>query len=141
MTPISFPTDGPELFIGLAAAVGTDLDLVIGKLSKELRRVGYQPIHIKLSSLLKELPEYAHHLVFTPADQYIASHMTQGDELRRRTGQNDALALLALGEIRKLREERGSPERPLSRHAYILRSLKHPDEVTTLRNVYGKSFY
>lgn len=31
-------------------------------------------------------------------------------------------------------------KRPLTRYAYILRSLKHPDEARTLRDVYGERF-
>lgn len=31
-------------------------------------------------------------------------------------------------------------KKPISRHAFILRSLKHPDEARTLRDIYGKRF-
>jgi hypothetical protein len=36
-------SDGPELFLGLAAAVCGDLDRVVEKLSQALVRVGYRP--------------------------------------------------------------------------------------------------
>jgi cytidine deaminase len=133
---------GPELFVGLAAAVGTDLEKVIAKLSEALKRVDYQPHPLRLASLLKELPDYAGKLTFSPADRYIDTHMTQGNELRKQTGLNDALAILAIAEIQKQRQEAGLAQgHILSRCAYILRSLKHPEEVKTLRNIYGDSFY
>jgi len=133
---------GPELFVGLAAAVGTDLEKVITKLSEALKRVDYQPHPLRLASLLKELPDYAGKLTFSPADKYIDTHMTQGNELRKQTGLNDALAILAIAEIQKQRQEAGLAQgHILSRCAYILRSLKHPEEVKTLRNIYGDSFY
>jgi cytidine deaminase len=60
------------------------------------------------------------------------------------------MALLAVSKIRELREQKNKgnsniPEKdrsknPLHRTAYILRSLKHPDEIATLRSVYGRAF-
>src|SRR5260370_24068396 len=134
--------EGSELFLGVAAAVGTDLNLVTDVLSEALRRLHYEPHKIHLAALLNELPDYSSKLVFAPADKYIDTHMTQGDELRKTTGRNDALALLAIAEIQKQRQEAGlSAGKALARHAYILRSLKHPDEVAALRDIYGHSFY
>jgi len=129
--PLNNPLDdGPELFVALAAATGTDLERVTGKLNEALKRVRYTPHVIRLASLLKELPEYAPHLAFHPDDQYIDTHMTQGNELRRKTKHNDAMAILGIGEIKKIRQEAGADEsKPRGRHAYILRSLKHPEEL------------
>jgi cytidine deaminase len=68
--------------------------------------------------------------------------MTQGNELRKKTGRNDAMAILGIGTIKRIRSEMGgSGMHPKGRHAYILRSLKHPDEIATLRRIYGDAFY
>jgi cytidine deaminase len=63
--------------------------------------------------------------------------MDAGNDLRQTLGSGDALAAGAIARITELRLTTGSPE-PLSRYAYILRSLKHPEEVKTLRRVYGE---
>ncbi len=134
--------DGPELFLGLAAAVGSDLDRVIDKLSEALVKANYQSHPIRLASLMNQIPVFRDKLIKDPADEYIDSHMTQGNELRRKTDHNDAMAILGIGTIKRIRSEMGgSGMRPKGRHAYILRSLKHPDEVATLRRIYGDNFY
>lgn len=67
--------------------------------------------------------------------------MRAGTEFRKKIDRGDALALLAVGKIRELRKSaRESEEEPIPRCVYILRSLKHPDEVRTLRKVYGPGF-
>ncbi len=43
--------DGPELFIGLAAAVGTNLDGVVNELTTALRAVRYHSHEIRLANL------------------------------------------------------------------------------------------
>src|SRR5262249_46474405 len=128
--------------LGLAAAVGTNLDRVVAKIIQELQRVRYTCHQIRLAALIKELPDYRAKLIFEPADKYIDTHMSQGNKLRENSGRNDALAVLALGEIKKLRQESGATEgKARGRHAFIFRSLKHPDEVRTLRRIYGNAFY
>lgn len=53
----------------------------------------------------------------------------------------DFIAQLALSAIRQVRSERsGLANKPSSGTAYILRSLKTPDEIEFLRNLYGKAF-
>jgi hypothetical protein len=134
--------DGPELFIGLAAAVGTDLNRVVIKLDHALQSVRYRTHEIRLASLLKEVPGYRDKLLFEPEDKYLDTHMTVGNELRKATGRNDALSILAIGEVKKLRQESGAIEgKALGRHAYVFRSLKHPEEFKTLRKIYGNAFY
>jgi deoxycytidylate deaminase len=134
--------DGPELFFGLAAAVGTNLNRVVTKLDQALQTVRYRTHEIRLARLLRELPGYRDKLLFEPQDKYLDTHMTVGNELRRATGRNDALSILAIGEVKKLRQESGATEgKALGRQAYVFRSLKHPEEVKTLRKIYGNAFY
>jgi deoxycytidylate deaminase len=139
------PISGPELVFGLVGAIGTDLDQVEGVLSEALRRVNYKPHVIRVSSLLHQLPQYKGLATKTFRSQFdkTRAHMHAGSELREKTGRGDALALLSVAKIRKLRElHTGDANRPLpdSRTAYILRSLKHPEEVSTLRGIYGRAF-
>ena len=135
---------GPELIIGLVGAVGTDLDLVTGYLTDTLAAVDYQSKPpIRLATLLRDLPE--HQSLPDPSgplDIYVNKLMTAGDEFRDRTLRKDAMAILGIGEIIQQRLEAHVPHGGIiQRRAYILRSLKHPDEAETLRQVYGSSFF
>ncbi len=67
--------------------------------------------------------------------------MDAGDKFRGLIGSNDALAVLGVGNIRRLREaSTKDQDKPRQRCAYILRSLKHPEEVECLREIYGRAF-
>ena len=67
--------------------------------------------------------------------------MDAGDEFRNLIGSNDALAVLGMGNIRHLRNKITSDQdKPRQRCAYLLRSLKHPEEVECLRQIYGRGF-
>jgi deoxycytidylate deaminase len=133
---------GPELFFGLAGAVGTDLDAVCESLATALAQVRYETEVIRLSELLnwvdwstvKDPPE----IDDTTIDRHIATRMDAGDILRERLDRGDALALLAIQDVRWRRTDE---DEPVPRKAYIFRSLKHPQEVETLREVYGSNFF
>jgi deoxycytidylate deaminase len=133
---------GDELVIGLVAAVGTDLDCVCEALQDSLTQVRYKTTVIKLSQLIDELqaPEFEN-LPQNPADVRIDKYMDAGNHLRTELGRGDAMALLAIGAIRNERElTTKDPNKTAERHAWILRSLKNPKEVETLRTIYGSSF-
>lgn len=77
-----------------------------------------------------------------PLGQYYDAAMTAGDDFREQVDQGDALAVLGVRYIQsQLRTKFGSPTKPAPRTAYILRSLKHQEEVMTLRQIYGGSFF
>ena len=136
---------GPEIFLGLVGPVGVDLRMVTDLLSDALRRVRYKadPL-IHLAHLLPVADEKWKNLPQSPLDLYIKAHIDAGDQLRESTQLYDAMAILGIGAIRKERPKRKKPNaeaKIVPRRAFIIRSLKHPDEVQTLRHVYGESFY
>jgi deoxycytidylate deaminase len=129
-----------ELIIGLVGAVGTDLAFLSRVLEEQLKQVGFSSTTIQLSKALQELPPWKG-LPESPEDDRIRGHMDAGDNLRGMLGRGDALALIAIARMRAERlEVAGDDNRTLPRHAYILRSLKHPEEVDTLREIYGSAF-
>src|SRR5690606_22704972 len=99
---------------------------------------------IRLSRLIADLPRFAD-LASTfggPEDKRIDRHMEAGNALRKALDSGDAVARLAMNEIRALRERlTGKPDQPAGRTAFILISLKHPDEARLLRDVYGNAFH
>ena len=134
---------GPEIIFGLVGSVGTDLDFVAQCLSTAITDVNYEPLTVRLSELMHDVDlDFCKSLPEAPAFERYMEHMTAGNTLRTFLGRGDALAMLAVGALREAREESsGKPDQPLTRHAYIFKSLKHPSEVKALRNIYGPSFY
>ncbi len=117
-----------EIVIGIVSAVGTEATRVITPLRDRLTRFGYQVEEIKVSSLLSGS---------STTDEYerIKGLMNKGDELRESSKNN---AILAYGAAKLIREKRCDDS---SKKAYIVNSLKHPDEVEILRKIYGQGFY
>ncbi|HHJ14087.1 MAG TPA: cytidine deaminase [Gammaproteobacteria bacterium] len=139
-----------ELVIGMVGPVGANLSLVQEVIESEFGRLGYQAQKIRVSSLLHQLADYSYLEDASDGSEFerIKKHMEAGTGLRTKTKQGDVMAMLAISRIRQIRKEsHGSevPENerdttPLNRTVYILRSLKHPDEIETLRDVYGSAF-
>ena len=78
--------------------------------------------------------------------KYYDKAMTAGNKLREQLGQNNALAGLAIARIRDVRElERKKLSKNQSEVtkpvAYVLSSLKRPEEVELLRLIYGPTFF
>lgn len=118
-----------ELVIGIVNAVGTESSRVLGTLKDRLNGFGYAVEEIRVSSLLP-----------TPSGtskEYdrIKHYMQKGDSLRNETGNNAILAAGVASKIRGLRKDNSA------KVAYIISSLKHPDEVEFLRKIYGSGFY
>jgi cytidine deaminase len=132
------PRPYPELVIGLIGPAGTNLDTVTAALRSELVAVGYKNVeHIRLSTLIEELlgKDYSN----LSEEKRIAKLMDGGTKIRERSRLGAAVALLAVNAIRRTRKAKFNDD--TQRNAYILRSLKHPQEVTMLRNIYGRGFY
>ena len=148
----------PEIVVGLVGPVGTDLGRTCSILEAELAHFRYNQVVIRLSSLLSQIADYRDKLQpeknSTEFDR-IKNYMDAGTSLRRKTKRGDILGLMAVAAIRenritinstnKRRKNSNPPEeelgkRPIPRTAYVLNSLKHPDEVKLLRKIYGKGF-
>ena len=131
------PRAHPELVFGLVGPVGVNLDPLISVLTRELKALHYKAKTIRLS---KQIESFfgTDHSAESEGDR-ISKLMDEGTNLREVSERGDAVALLGIAEITRVRDEElhGKPES----NAYILRSLKHPHEVETLRNVYGKGFF
>ena len=130
---------GPELVFALVAALGTDLGQIGSALEAELARVQYQPQPIRLSELLHGFDRWCD-LPSSPIDDRIERHQRAGNELREVTGYRDAMAVLGSAEIRDHRKkmQQAGNDRPV---AHVIRSLKRPEEVETLRRIYGSSLF
>lgn len=134
------PVEGPELIFGMIGPVGSNLKHVCQTLSKELKDAGYDPHEISVSSLIKLV--YPHESIPEHEDKRIEKLMSLGTKFRQATVDGSVLALMAVVKIREVRQTAtGNPNVPASRKAYILRSLKRPEEVAALRAIYGEFFF
>jgi cytidine deaminase len=133
------PLAYPELVFGIVGPAGTDLPLVISFLRKELQNVGYAVEEIGLSKLIEGF--FSHDYSADYEDDRISKLMKDGTELREESKRGDAVALLGIAEIRRRRKLRNQDKDNAQRTAYILRSLKHPHEIETLKNIYGTGFF
>jgi len=122
----------PELYIGLIGAIGAQTSRVAACLERQLARVGYPAREIHVIEELARLEGWKSGPV--PIGEYYHALMDAGNRFRSRLQLKGAMALLALRAIR--RERQGG----MGRTAYIVRTLKTPEEVALLREAYGKSF-
>lgn len=132
-----------ELVIGLIAPLGVDQERIVDHLKDHFAAFGYTPNPIRLSGFLRALKSKGFvttSLAKSPEARRIGSHMTAGNQARGRSGRGDVLALAAISYIHGQRSGHDRAE-PLPRTAHILQSLKHPEEVRTLRYQYGSGFF
>ena len=133
-----------ELIIGMVSAVGTDLRSVIQTLEDRLKIFRYDTHIIKVSRDI--IPQ----IIRVPLDERCHDQfhktdvlMTAGDNARKLTGDSSILALGVAAWIASGRQSTPPNDEPKNkpRQAYIIDSLKHPDEVSRLREIYPESFY
>lgn len=128
--------DRHPLVIAMTAPVGTRLEPFLTSLERSLRGYGYATEHVTLSGLLDAIQRAPWgRLPGRGQAGYYQKRMDAGDTLRQETGSGAALAALAVARVATLRpgQDRAT--------AYLLRSLKHPDEVELLRHVYGDALW
>lgn len=133
---------GAEIVIGLVAPVGTDAEFVQRTLRERLDHFGYSLECVRVSELIKEFHGLQTKLVEKPFYDRVVSYMDAGNQLRRNHQRGDVLALAAIGEVQRRRSKRTTDTGgPSAKTAYLVRSFKHPDEVHTFREVYGRGFF
>ncbi|WP_236203064.1 anti-phage dCTP deaminase [Pseudomonas protegens] len=121
-----------EIIIGIVSAVGTESSRVISPLKDRISQFGYHVEEIKISSLLTPPST---NTSGTSEYSRIKGLMGVGDKLRETTKNN---AILSYGAAKCIKEKRDPRN---TKRAYIINSLKHPEEVDLLRKVYGQGFY
>lgn len=142
-------TRGPfvtsEIVIGLVGAAGTDLHAVVKDLSLCLQKCSYRVSELRVSTQV--IPRVVRVTKHDDANEFerIMAHMDAGDESRRISGDNAILASGAAAKIfgsRPGSDQHGSEApRAQPRRAYIINSLKRPEEVEQLREIYAGGFY
>lgn len=128
------PSTRPDLYFGLVCAAGTDLSDIKVQFEAQLSIVGYKIVHVKVSSLIKELLSLPNE---SSEFERMRSLMRGGDLIRRNSPDNEGVASAIIAQIRNLRGESTTP----SSTVYLIDSLKNPSEVDLLDRVYGRNYY
>ena len=140
MTAENSETIDSELLIGLVGAVGARLKSVIELLEGQLHLAGYETRVIKVSEeVIKSLVDVPEH----HGSEYkrTSDLMTAGNRVREETSNNGVLALGVAAKIFAEREKDSNEyPLPLPKMAFIVDSLKRPEEVEVLRKVYPSGF-
>ena len=128
----------PELFFAVVGPVGADVESVCEGLERVLGRFGYSLYTVRVIEELKRIEGYLEN-ESDFFDKKLENRMNEGDRFRKETGMDEALALLALDNVRRFRKRKDSESVTISRQAYLFRSLKRPEEVIALRRIYGSN--
>lgn len=122
-----------DIHLGVVAPVGIRRDSFQAALKKAMKPFGYAVEMVRLSKLLPDFKGI--HVDETSEGVRLETAMDAGSALREKFGA-DVLARQALNVVHG---HRSMPEHGPT--AYVFWSLKHPEEVATLRLVYGPSFH
>ncbi|HIU64441.1 MAG TPA: cytidine deaminase [Candidatus Avacidaminococcus intestinavium] len=127
-----------ELVIGIISPIGTDTKATIKHIKEHLAKFAYRTevINIAQDVLVKLAPQQVKW-----QDEYerIKAQIALGNSVRAGKKDNSILMKGVLSKILAGRNEQ-APQ-PKARTAYIIKSLKHPEEIAFLRAVYGVGFY
>jgi deoxycytidylate deaminase len=131
-----------ELVLGLIGAVGTELEKVRDILEERLRVIGYAVTQVRITKDV--IPEICGIPLDGNGDEHsrLKGLMDAGNAARAQAEDNSILALGAVAYInsrRRMDLDKASQHEP--RRAYIISSLKHPEEVARLREIYPEGFY
>lgn len=141
----NFEYPDAELVFGLVYAVGTDYQPVQSFLEDQVRLSDYRSYPIHISDRFSEIAKHLNlgiEVVEEPYYDRIDSRMKAGNRIREAADRADVLALEAVSRIYSTRDtEEGSEPQPNRRAAYVVVSLKRPEEVDALRKIYGPGFY
>jgi deoxycytidylate deaminase len=134
-----------EVVIGIVCAGGADYTKISEFLVRTLPTFGYRANVLKVSSFISETAKSLNlrlRLSARPEARRLKDHMDAGNKIRKETDRCDFFALIAASRLASSRKGAASdkPE-PFSRVAHIILSLKRPEEVETLRRIYGTGFF
>lgn len=131
-----------ELIIGIISTVGTDVESVIEAIIDRLKFFRYTTEIISVSKDVIALFEQNETECWPSEFERISHYMDLGNQIRTKTEDSSILMKGIARHIHLNREtdEKGNAK-PKGRVAYIIKSIKHPDEVDFLREAYGEGFH
>ena len=132
---------GSELVLGLITTVGTETDQVVKSIGDQLENFEYS---VEVINVSKDIISQFEGDTSKFSNEYerISHYMDLGNEIRN---QSEDASILMKGVASHIYKKRDIDEKgnaiPKERMAYIIKSIKHPDEVEFLRDTYGYGFH
>ena len=139
-----------EIVFAVVGAVGSGTSEIANSLRALLEVRGYKVEILKARDVIEEWAvKTSFSVVGSGKMEQTRKLQDAGDEQRRTSGDNAAIAVKLIERIKQSRARMqgvsdviGRPVQPDSeRRAFILDSLRHPDEVNLLRRVYQTAFF
>ena len=125
----------------MITTVGTDIDPIIKDITDQLKFFNYE---VEIVSVSKDIISQfeTQEPSFASEFERVSHYMDLGNEIRN---QSKDASILMKGVSRFLYQKRTKDDKgnvtPRKRTAYIIKSLKHPEEVEFMRDTYGYGFH
>lgn len=144
---------GAELVFAIVCPLGTPYKRAVEALGNYLGHFGYKTVKIQVSDYFDDLLVQLGSDLKAEGDDAKATarhKIAAGNKIRQLTGKNDIMALVAAGAIADWRNEENKalgrkPNQrrslPLNNTAYVISTVRRPEEVTALRRIYGDGFF
>jgi deoxycytidylate deaminase len=131
-----------ELVIGLITTVGTEVDEVIKDIKDRLAFFHYEVEDIIVSQMIISQFESKDPAEWPSEFDRISHYMDLGNRIRKATDDNSIL-MKGVARYLYLKRDKDANNYPQQRNrlAYIVKSLKHPDEVEFMRETYSDGFH
>ena len=128
-----------EIVLGLITTVGTDTDNVIKYMKEQFAKFSFTTEIINVSSEILSNFDKEPYDINSEYDR-IMHYMDLGNSVRKKTQDASILMKGVAANIFSKRESIDMPS-PRERIAYIIKSIKHPEEADYLKLVYGDGFH
>ncbi|NHR07577.1 dCMP deaminase family protein [Chromobacterium haemolyticum] len=132
-----------EIVIALVGAIGTDLKKIIEPIKNKLKSYNYTSHDIRVSKQVIDFI-YPNQDNLPKKFEHISYYMDKGNEIRKLANDNGILAggiSLVINEARKKEQDAAEQPGPLKNTAFIINSIKTPEEIIRLREIYQTGFY
>lgn len=137
--------DRPELVLGLVGGVGTEFSVVRTLLRERLQRLRYDVLEISVTTDIMPVAVDDFPTRWDDEGTRLRALMDAGDRARRVTDDASIFALGVANFINAYRKrdplDASEGQRYMPGRAYIVSSLKRPEEVEQLRLIYGSGFF
>lgn len=135
----------PEIFIGVVAPIGTNIDDTIDSICEKIPQYGYIAHSIRVTDsfpMLQEKLEFPLELKEKPLEDKYESYIKFGDTIRTHFDDDSILASITIDKIVLKRSEIfSSTDKHPEGIIYIIRQFKRREEIELLRSVYGRQFF
>lgn len=131
----------PEIVFGFVYPIGTNADPVLSVFKNYLSQYEYRSRDFRISEQLRSLELDISFDDATPLGKRDAL-IKAGNEARKKANDDRILAVMAVNDIASQRSlDSQKRSMAMTRTAHLIRSLKRPEEITLLRDVYRSGFY